>query len=310
MRRARNGMGRGSAGGMKRLLLLVIAIVAALPPPARAAQPEPNGTLARIAAAGRITLGVRDSALPFSYKLPDGSPAGYAVELCKALVDDVSAALGGRPLGIVYKTVTAEDRIGRVVSGDVDLECGSTTRNKQRLERVAFSPVFFIAGTKLMVSRESAIRSYKDLQGKTVVVTAGTTNEQAMHVLVERLVVHTTIVTAPNHTASFAMLRAGQADAFATDDVLLAGLAATYDGQDYHVVGDYLSYEPYGLMYRKDDPAFAAVIEHGFRRLAESGALSALYTRWLVRRLPTGETLNIPMSAELSELFRELGQPD
>ncbi len=177
-------------------------------------------------------------------------------------------------------------------------------------QRVAFSPVFFIAGTKLMVSRESTIRSYKDLPGKTVVVTSGTTNEKAMHALVDRLVVHTTIVTAPNHTESFAMLRAGQADAFATDDVLLAGLAATYDGQDYHVVGDYLSYEPYGLMYRKDDPAFAAVVEHGFRRLAETGRLSALYTRWLVRRLPTGETLNIPMSAELAELFRELGQPD
>ena len=295
---------------MKRFLL-VIGVVTALALPAGAGEPaRPMDTLARIRAAGTITLGVRDSALPFSYKLPDGSPAGYAVELCKALVEDVSAALDRKPIGIITRTVTAEDRIDRVVSGDVDIECGSTTRNRQRLERVAFSPVFFIAGTKLMVSRESTIRSYKDLQGKTVVVTSGTTNEQAMHVLVDRLVVHTTIVTAPNHTESFAMLRAGQADAFATDDVLLAGLAATYDGQDYHVVGDYLSYEPYGLMYRKDDPAFAAVIEHGFRRLAESGALSALYARWLVRRLPTGETLNIPMSAELSELFRELGQPD
>nr|WP_294547788.1 amino acid ABC transporter substrate-binding protein [uncultured Rhodopila sp.] len=295
---------------MKRVLR-AIGVFTALALPAGAAEPAPlTDTLARIQASGTIILGVRDSALPFSYKLPDGSSAGYAVDLCKALVEDVSAALGHRPVGIVYKTVSAEDRIDRVVSGDVDIECGSTTRNRKRLERVAFSPVFFIAGTKLMVSRDSAIRSYRDLQGKTVVVTSGTTNEQAMHALVDRLVVHATIVTAPNHTASFAMLRAGQADAFATDDVLLAGLAATYDGQDYHVVGDYLSYEPYGLMYRKDDPAFAAVVEHGFRRLAESGGLSALYTRWLVRRLPTGETLNIPMSAELAELFRELGQPD
>jgi ABC-type amino acid transport substrate-binding protein len=303
-------MGGGSAGGMKRVLL-AIGVFTALALPAGAGEPARlTGTLARIRDSGTIILGVRDSALPFSYKLPDGSSAGYAVDLCKALVEDVSAALDGRPVAIAYKTVTAEDRIDRVVSGDVDIECGSTTRNRQRLERVAFSPVFFIAGTKLMVPRESTVRSYRDLQGKTIVVTSGTTNEKAMHALVDRLVVHATIVTAPNHTASFAMLRAGQADAFATDDVLLAGLAATYDGQDYHVVGDYLSYEPYGLMYRKDDPAFAAVVEHGFRRLAESGALSALYIRWLVRRLPTGETLNIPMSAELAELFRELGQPD
>lgn len=295
---------------MKRWML-AIWVFTALALTARAEDaPRLAGTLAKIRSAGTITLGVRDSALPFSYQLPDGSPAGYAVDLCRALVEDVSAALDHKPIGIVYKTVTAEDRFDRVVSGDVDIECGSTTRNKQRLQRVAFSPVFFIAGTKLMVSRESTIRSYRDLPGKTVVVTSGTTNETAMRALVERLVVHTTIVTGPNHTESFAMLRAGQADAFATDDVLLAGLAATYDGQDYHVVGDYLSYEPYGLMYRKDDPAFAAVVEHGFRRLAEDGGLSALYTRWLVRRLPTGEALNIPISAELSELFRELGQPD
>ena len=294
-----------------KCLLLVIGLLTAWA--ARVAASEPvrlTGTLAKIHAAGTITLGVRDAALPFSYKLPDGTPAGYAVELCRELVEDISGQLGAGPIGVVYKTVTAEDRIDRVVSGDVDLECGSTTRNKARLERVAFSPVFFVAGTKLLVSRESTIRNYHDLPGKTVVVTSGTTNEQAMHVLIDRLVVRTTIVTAPNHTESFAMLRAGRADAFATDDVLLAGLAATAEGRDYHVVGDYLSYEPYGLMYRKDDPAFAAVVERGFRRMAETGRLSQLYTRWLVDRLPTGEILNIPMSAELSEMFRQLGQPD
>jgi len=294
-----------------KCLLLVIGLLTAWA--ARVAASEPvrlTGTLAKIHAAGTITLGVRDAALPFSYKLPDGTPAGYAVELCRELVEDISGQLGAGPIGVVYKTVTAEDRIDRVVSGDVDLECGSTTRNKARLERVAFSPVFFVAGTKLLVSRESTIRNYHDLPGKTVVVTSGTTNEQAMHVLIDRLVVRTTIVTAPSHTESFAMLRAGRADAFATDDVLLAGLAATAEGRDYHVVGDYLSYEPYGLMYRKDDPAFAAVVERGFRRMAETGRLSQLYTRWLVDRLPTGEILNIPMSAELSEMFRQLGQPD
>ena len=294
-----------------KCLLLVIGLLTAWA--ARVAASEPvrlTGTLAKIHAAGTITLGVRDAALPFSYKLPDGTPAGYAVELCRELVEDISGQLGAGPIGVVYKTVTAEDRIDRVVSGDVDLECGSTTRNKARLERVAFSPVFFVAGTKLLVSRESTIRNYHDLPGKTVVVTSGTTNEQAMHILIDRLVVRTTIVTAPSHTESFAMLRAGRADAFATDDVLLAGLAATAEGRDYHVVGDYLSYEPYGLMYRKDDPAFAAVVERGFRRMAETGRLSQLYTRWLVDRLPTGEILNIPMSAELSEMFRQLGQPD
>ncbi len=267
-------------------------------------------TLAAIAASGRITLGVRGSALPFSYTLPNGEPAGYAVDLCRELVKDVSAALGGRKVAVAYRTVTAENRVGLVASGDVDIECGSTTRNRQRQELVAFSPVFFVAGTKLLVSRQSLVQSYKNLSGKTVVVTSGTTNEAAMHALVGQLLLHIQIVTAPDHSRSFAMLREGKADAFATDDVLLAGLAATRLGADYHVVGDYLSYEPYGLVYRKDDSAFAAVIEGGFRRVARSRRLSELYSRWLLERLPSGEVLNIPMSAELSEMFRELGQPD
>jgi glutamate/aspartate transport system substrate-binding protein len=269
-----------------------------------------SGTLAKIRATGTVVLGVRDAALPFSYTLPNGAPAGYAVELCRDLVEDISAELDNRPIGIVYKAVTAQDRIDRVVSGDVDIECGSTTRNIERQQHVAFSPVFFVAGTKLLVPRESPIHSYRDLAGKTIVVTSGTTNETALQALAHRRLLQARIVTAPSHGESFAILRAGKADAFATDDVLLAGLAATRDGAAYHIVGEYLSYEPYGLMYRRNDPAFAAIIEHGFKRMAETGRLSELYERWLVRRLPTGETLNIPMSVELAEMFRVLGQPD
>ena len=291
-------------------LITALALVLLLISPAAAQDTVLTGTLAKIRASGKITLGVRDSAMPFSYKLPNGKPAGYAVDLCQELVEDIATELNGMEIAILYHTVTAENRIGMVTSGEVDMECGSTTRNKQRQQLVAFSPVFFVAGTKLLVSRQSSIQSYRNLSGKTVVVTAGTTNEAAVHVLVDRLLLHITIVTAPDHSQSFAMLREGKADAFATDDVLLAGLAATRLGADYHVVGDYLSYDPYGLMYRKDDPQFAAVIDRGFKRLAESRRLSELYSRWLMEKLPTGEMINIPMSAELSEMFRMLGQPD
>jgi ABC-type amino acid transport substrate-binding protein len=293
-----------------RLFIYAVGLLIALALPAAAQDVALNDTLAKIRASGKITLGVRDSALPFSYQLPGGTPAGYAVDLCKELVDDIAAELNWIEITVGYRTVTAENRIGMVTSGDVDIECGSTTRNPQRQQFVAFSPVFFVAGTKLLVSRQSPVQSYRNLSGKTVVVTSGTTNETAMHVLVDRLLQHIRIVAAPDHTQSFAMLRDGKADAFATDDVLLAGLAATRQGMDYHVVGDYLSYEPYGLMFRKDDPPFAAVIERGFRRMARSGRLSELYARWLIGRLPTGEQLNMPMSAELSEVFGALGQPD
>jgi glutamate/aspartate transport system substrate-binding protein len=293
-----------------KLLSYSVVLIMALGLPAYAQDGVLNGTLAKIRTSGTVTLGVRDSALPFSYRLPSGVHAGYAVDLCRELVDDISAELDNKELAVAYKVVTAENRIAQVVSGDVDIECGSTTRNKERQQQVAFSPVFFVAGTKLMVSRQSLVRSYRDLVGKTVVVTSGTTNEQAIHVLVDRLLLRLKIIAAPDHTQSFALLRDGKADAFATDDVLLAGLAATRAGMDYHVVGDFLSYDPYGLMFRKDDPAFAAVIDRGFRRMAESRRLSELYSRWLQGRLPTGESLNMPISAELTEMWRVLGQPD
>ena len=292
-------------------LCLAVACLTALLSTARAQQIEPlTGTLQKIRATGQIVLGVRDASLPFSYRLPDGRPIGYAVSLCLEVVDEVAAELDNMPITVVYKSVTPQNRIEHVTSGAVDLECGSTTRNTDRQKLVAFSPVFFIAGTKLLVSRDSPIRSYRDMAGKTVVVTAGTTNEAALHHLIDRLHVPITIVTTPDHDQSFALLKTGKADAFATDDVLLAGLAAGPDGARFHVVGDYLSYEPYGLMYRGNDPEFAAVVESAFTRMAESGRLSELYTRWLVKRLPTGEQLDIPMSAQLAELFRAAGAQD
>ena len=299
----------GGGSYIKRLLQTTI-ILLAMALPAMAQDRPLSLTLDKIRTSGKITLGVRASALPFSYRLPNSTSAGYAVELCQEIVHDIETELGGRPIEITYRTVTADNRIGLVIAGDVDIECGATTRNLQRQKVVAFSPVFFVAGTKLLVSRQSPVRSFRDLSGKKVVVTSGTTNETAMHALVDQLLLRIVIVTAPENAQSLAMVQNGSADAFASDDVLLAGLAATREGQDYHVVGDFLSYEPYGLMYRKDDPAFGALIARSFKRMAASRRLSDLYTRWLTERLPTGERLNIPMSAELSEIFRVLGQPD
>ena len=269
-----------------------------------------SGTLAKVRATGTIELGVRQSAKPFSYRLPDGTPAGYAVDLCYGILRKISAGLRGRPLTTTWHTVTPETRIPMVVAGDVDLECGSTTKTEQRQKLVAFSPVFFIAGTKLLVPAGSAVQSYRDLGGRTVAVLSGTTNEAAMHTLADRLLIRMTFVAVPDHAQAMTVLRSGSADALANDDVLLAGLAASPEGSGYMVVGDYLSYEPYGLMFRKDDSGFAALIESSFREMAARRELAALYQKWLVDRLPSGEVLNIPMSAELTQAFRLLGQPD
>jgi glutamate/aspartate transport system substrate-binding protein len=207
--------------------------------------------------------------------------------------------------------VTPANRLEKVKAGEIDLECGSTTNNLQRKKEVAFSPIFFVAGTKLMVPKSSSVRSYRDLAGKTAVVTLGTTNEAALRTLSEKQKLGIRILTANDHAQSLEMLLPGKADAFATDDVLLYGfIATTQAARDMMVVGEYLSYDPYGLVFRRDDPAFAAVVERAFARMASERRLAELYNKWFLRRLPTGETLNIPMSPQLDEIFRILGQPE
>jgi glutamate/aspartate transport system substrate-binding protein len=199
------------------------------------------------------------------------------------------------------------------VSGAIDLECGSTTANAERARSVAFSPVFFLSGTKLMVPIKGRARvaSFRDLAGGTVVVGTGTTNAEVMRQLAGKVSPALRVVEAANLDAAYQMLADGKADAFASDDILLAGYIATRpDGRNFGIVGDYLSYEPYAIAFRRDDPMFADLVKDSFARMAGEGTLSRLYARWLVDRLPTGETLGVPMSPYLSEMYRALGQPD
>src|SRR5271169_1644106 len=272
---------------------------------------ELTGTLKKIKDSKAVTLGFRQSSIPFSYLNKPGDPIGYSIDLCNQVVEEISSELEGIELTVKYRPVTAETRIPAVRSGEIDLECGSTTANFARQKEVAFSPIFFIAGTKLLVPRSSGITSYRDLRDKTVVVTAGTTNEAAVQTISEKQKLGIKFVVGKDHDQSFAILSEGKADAFATDDVLLYGLVATTrSGDRYHVVGDYLSYDPYGLMYRKDDPDFAAVVDRTFRRLAQSREIVQLYNKWFQQRLPTGETLDLPMSPQLEEIFRVEGVPE
>jgi glutamate/aspartate transport system substrate-binding protein len=270
-----------------------------------------SGTLKKVKDTGTITLGYRESSLPFSYLNKRHQPIGYSIDLCREIVEDVSTELDGMEIKIAFTPVTPANRLQKVALGEVDLECGSTTGNVQRRKEVAFSPIFFVAGTKLMVPKSSTIGSYRDLAGKTAVVTAGTTNEVALRTLSDKQKLGITIVTAPDHAQSMQVLTAGKADAFATDDVLLYGFIATdKSASGMKVVGEYLSYDPYGLVYRRDDPGFAAVVDRAFARMAGERRLTELYTKWFLRRLPTGETLNLPMSPQLEEVFRMLGQPE
>jgi glutamate/aspartate transport system substrate-binding protein len=264
-------------------------------------------TLANIKRTHVVRLGYRESSPPFSFLDQANRPIGYSLELCEAVVDEIGVAVDDANLRIEYVKVTSDDRIAAVVQNKIDLECGSTTANAERGKQVAFSPLMFVAGTKLMVPKASTISAPNDLKGKTVVVTKGTTNEQAMHAIDKKLGLGLTIVAAPDHEQSYQMLVDGKADAFATDDILLYGLIARHKSQDkFRVTGDYLSYDPYGIMFRKGEPQLAAVVERAFRKLGSNHDLVPLYDKWFVSRLPTGEKLNVAISPQLEEAFKAM----
>jgi len=269
-----------------------------------------TGTLRKARDSGTVLVGYRAASFPFSYNAKDGMPIGYSLELCREIVDDISSAVG-RPLGIKYVAVTPETRMQAVATGQIDLECGSTTSNTERRKTVSFSPIMFVSGTKLMVRRDSGIRSVRDLRGRPIAVTAGTTNEAELKRLSERLGLGLSLVVAHDHDQSFDLLAQRKVDAFATDDILLYGMIARKHAETgYMVVGDFLSYDPYAIMYRRDDPQLARLVDDTFHRLAESRQLADVYVRWFERRLPDGERMNVPMSPQLREIFAALGLPD
>jgi ABC-type amino acid transport substrate-binding protein len=297
-------------GWFKPLAAGLLAAAAALAPAQAQEAPELlTGTLLKARESGSLTLGYRESSVPFSYLSVRGEPIGYSIDLCKLLVDAIGAAVD-RELTIRWQPVTPQTRIDAVVSGQVDLECGSTTNNIERQKRVAFSPTMFVSGTKLLVKKDSPIKSFRDLSGKTVAVTAGTTNEETLRDLVRKFKLDFTLRVAADHAASFELLTSGQADAFATDDVLLYGLLAQNRRQDEFVVtGEFLSYDPYGIMFRKGDAQLARVVRDTFHDLAADREIERRYTRWFLRKLPSGVSINLPMSPQLESLIQAMGAP-
>jgi glutamate/aspartate transport system substrate-binding protein len=265
-----------------------------------------TGTLAKVRETGGITIGYRESSVPFSFLNARKEPIGYSIELCRALVTAIEDAVN-KSLTIKWAPVTSDSRIDAVESGAVDLECGSTTNNLERQKRVSFSPTIFVSGTKVLVKKGSPIKSFRDLAGKRVAVTAGTTNEKTLRELSQKFKLGINLLVARDHAESFGLVKSGQADAFATDDVLLYGLIARDAAKaEYEVVGDYLSYDPYGIMYRKGDAQLRKVINDTFQVLAEDGEIERQYKRWFLRKLPTGESINLPMSAQLEAIIQTM----
>ena len=294
-------------------VLQIAALLLVLPFPAAHAQTPIdagvglNPTLDAIKRTGTVRLGYRESSPPFSFLDQSGRPIGYSLELCEAVVNEIEIAVDHPDLKIEYVKVTADSRIPAVVQNQIDLECGSTTANAERGKQVAFSPLMFVAGTKLMVPKTSTLAQPKDLKGKTIIVTKGTTNEQALHAIDTKFGLGLSFLVGDDHEQSFQMLIDGKADAFATDDILLYGLIARHKAQDrFRVVGDYLSYDPYGIMFRKSEPQLSAAVEQAFRKLATNQDLMPIYKKWFNTRLPTGEKMDIAISPQLEDSFRVL----
>jgi glutamate/aspartate transport system substrate-binding protein len=292
-----------AAGG---LLLLAICLLAS-PAPAQTASEGLSPTLASIKRTHVVRLGYRESSPPFSFLDHSNRPIGYSLELCEAIVEEIGVEVDDANLKVEYVKVTSDDRIPAVTDSKIDLECGSTTANAERAKLVAFSPLIFVAGTKLMVPKASTISTPTDLKGKTVVVTKGTTNEQAMYAIDKKFSLGLNIVTSPDHEQSYQTLVDGKADAFATDDILLYGLIARHKAQgQFKVTGEHLSYDPYGIMFRKGEPQLKAVVERTFQKLGSGRDLIPLYNKWFVARLPTGEKLGVAISPQLEEAFKVL----
>ena len=268
-----------------------------------------SGTLKKINVSSEIRIGYRENSPPFAFLDAQRKPVGYSLDLCEIVVEEIAAELG-KDIRVIRRPVTPENRFDLVNFGEVDLECGSTTNNLERRKTMAFSPTMFVTGTKLLVRRGSGILNLRDLAGKTVVLTRGTVHETAIPKLAQRQNIPLKFVFGSDHGESFELLAAGKADAFANDDVQLYGMVAERKAAaDFRVVGDFLTYADYALMFRKDDPEFAEVVERAFHKLAGSREIVAIYERWFQKPLPSGVRLNMPMSPHLEELFRVQGLP-
>ena len=262
-------------------------------------------TLEKVKSSGTFTIGHRDASIPFSFYDDKQKPIGYSIDLCMKVVDAVKKNLGLAQLNVQYQLVTSANRIPLLANGTVDIECGSTTNNADRQKQVAYAPTTFVTANRIVYKKTSGIKKFADLKGKTLVSTAGTTNIKQVTELNAAQNLGISIVSANGHSESFLMVDTGRAAAFAMDNILLAGLVASAKTPaDFEISSEALSVEPYGIMVRKDDPKFKAVVDSAIKDLMASGAINAIYEQWFMKPIPPkGINLNIPMSPSLKKVM-------
>jgi glutamate/aspartate transport system substrate-binding protein len=273
---------------------------------AGAAQAQESGTLKKIKDSGSITLGVRESSIPFNYSVDGVRQAGYSYDIMKHAVEAVKAELKMPNLQIKEIPVTPQNRITLLQNGTIDIECSSTTNNLERQKQVGFSDTIFIIGTRLMVKKGSGIKDFADLKGKNVVTTAGTTSERLLRKMNDEKNMGMNIISAKEHGQSFLTLESGRAVAFMMDDALLYGeRAKARNPDDWVVVGTPQSREAYGCMLRRDDAPFKKVVDGAIVKLMKSGEINQLYHKWFQEPVPPkGLNLLFPLSDDMKQLFK------
>ena len=264
------------------------------------------GTLKKIETTKTVTLGHRESSIPFSYYDDKQQVVGYSHEIMLKVVDTIKHELRLPDLRVKLVPISSQNRIALIQNGTVDLECGSTSNTVERQRQVAFSNSLFVIGTRLLVKKDAGIKDFPDLAGKTVVTTAGTTSERRLRKMDADKKMNMRIISAKDHGESFLTLETGRALAFMLDDVLLYGeLAKAKRPGDWLVTGTPQSREAYGCMLRKDDAAFKKLVDAAIARVQTSGAAEELYRKWFLSPIPPkGLNLNFPMSAEVRALFK------
>jgi glutamate/aspartate transport system substrate-binding protein len=264
-----------------------------------------TGTLKKVRDAGSISVGHRESSLPFSYYGDQNAVVGYSQDLVMMVVDAIKKKLNMPNLRVRLIPVTSQNRIPLIQNGTIDIESGSTTNNLERQQQVAFSDTIFIIGTRLLVKKDSGIQDFPDLQGKNVVVTAGTTSERLIRELNEKKDMKINIISAKDHGESFLTLQSGRAAAFMLDDALLAGeRAKARKPAEWVIVGTPQSKEAYGMMMPKGDDQFKMLVDETIAKAETSGEAAKLYQKWFQSPIPPkGLNLELPLSDDMKALF-------
>ena len=290
---------------MNKLSALIAVLYASAGIATGALAQDLTGTLKKIKETGAITVGHRESSIPFSYLDDKQQPIGYAMDLCMKIVGAVKAELKMPNLKVNLQPVTSGNRIPQLQAGNIDIECGSTTNSVERQKQVSFGPTYFVINVTAAVKKTSGIKQLADLNGKTISTTSGTTSVPLLKRYEKTGNVNIREIYGKDHAESFLLLSQDRSAAFVMDDILLAGqIASARNPGDFVIIPESLRQEPYSMMLRRDDPQFKALVDRTVGGVMKSGEIDAIYRKWFMSPIPPkGVNMNFPMTPAIKDAF-------